>query len=267
MTKPVAPLAIIALALLALACAEEAPVQPTSAPAQAAAVVTPTAMPEPTDNREALLEEAAETFAKAFEDREWATLYALQHKEYREKCAFGEFVGMMFFAVAFIGLSEDTTVTVISMRIEGDEAWVDMLWEQDGVELDFGDDNANPAFVWQDGRWWGYVSPEEMAKENLCDLSTLSTNETPAPIPTFAPIPTRAAPFIRPTATRVTIVTLLPSATPVPPTPTPEPTATPVPPTATPVPPTPTATPVPKLSLPLGCMRLAWTFSPASTRA
>ncbi len=46
MTKPVAPLAIVALALLALACGEDAPVQPT--PAQAAAVVAPTAMLEPT---------------------------------------------------------------------------------------------------------------------------------------------------------------------------------------------------------------------------
>ena len=133
-----------------LACGEtslEPPDQPTT--------------PEPTATREDMLEEVADTLAEGFEKREWASIYAIFPREYREKCAFVDFVVMHRTFFGLMGLSEDTTVTVSGTRIEGDEAWVYTLWEQDGVKLDLGFDDEAPSLVWQDGRWWAKVSPED----------------------------------------------------------------------------------------------------------
>ena len=146
-----------------LACGEtalEPPDQPTTP--------EPTATPKPTATREAMLEEVADTLAEGFEKREWASIYAIFPSEYREKCAYVDFVVMHRTFFDLMGLSEDTTVTVSGTRIEGDEAWVYTLWEQDGAELDLGFEDEAPSLVWQDGRWWAKVSPEDLAKDNPC---------------------------------------------------------------------------------------------------
>ena len=110
--------------------------------------------------------------AQAIEKREWAKLYSLYPEEYREKCPFTDFAGMMIFGVMFLGLSDGMSVTVRSTRIDGDEAYVDYRWEQDGVELTLGEDTGEPAFVWTDGVWVSYVSPEDLAEENPCSLDS-----------------------------------------------------------------------------------------------
>ena len=125
-------------------------------------------------SKEAQLRQTAETFAEAFAAGEWAVVHAMYPKDYKDRCPFGDFIGLITFAKVFLGIPDDMTANVESVRVEGDLGWADIRYEKDGVELDFDtDENPDrPDFAWDGSRWFPYQSPEEMSEEEPCALES-----------------------------------------------------------------------------------------------
>ena len=190
-----------------------APTQPPTPP--------PTMVPTQGSDKAALLERTTEILVNAFVNQEWILMHGLYPDEFKAKCSATEFAGVMTFFWSFLGVPEDINAVVEDVRVDGNNAWVDIRFEKDGVEIEIGEDSAEdePAFVWEDGRWVIYVLPEDLAEDDPCSLDFGSVSEpTPAHTPTQLPTP---------------------APTPAPP-PTPAPTAPPTPdPTPTPLPPEP----------------------------
>ena len=171
---------------------------PTAIPAPTATATTaptPTATPVPTPtatlDRVALLEETARILGDALVKREWAVMYALYPDEFRAKCPAEDFAGVMTFAVMFLDIPEDASFVIGEVRLDGDYGWLEAHLEKDGekIELDDGQGAAgrDPDFVWQDSKWVSFVSSDELAKDNPCELSFGEPTSEPTPIST--PIP------------------------------------------------------------------------------
>ena len=131
-----------------------------------------TRAPEPTPepDRMSLLQEVAEADALAFEEGHWLVLYARYPDEFKEKCTSSDFAFVMMFALSLWGMPDDFSASVETVRIEGDQGWVDIRFEKDGLELEIEEDDT-PSYLWRDGEWVAYVSPEDMLEDKPCDLS------------------------------------------------------------------------------------------------
>ena len=83
-----------------------------------------------------------------------------------------DFAVMMNFALSFLGMPDDFTVVIDGVRVDGDLGWIESRWEANGKTVDFGDgeQGGEPGFVWQDGKWVSFVSPEELAEDEPCSL-------------------------------------------------------------------------------------------------
>ncbi len=125
-------------------------------------------------DRTELLSHTADISAQAWANGEWLTLHALFPDEFKAKCSGSDFAGMMFIGMSVVGMPEGATATIENVRVEGDEGFADIEFYKDGLKLDLFDEDTEddiPAFLWQDNRWTGYVSPEEMAKDKPCELA------------------------------------------------------------------------------------------------
>ena len=162
------------------------PESSTEATPEAATTATPESASESTlateVNRNSLLKDRAEILAEAWASGEWITMHALFPAEFKTKCLVEDFIALMIFAQAFAGWPKDMTVSVGEMRVEGDYGWVNLRFQKDGLELDFGGEDDEPSFVWQEDNWVAYVSEEELAQEAPCDL-----NLDPTPSPEASP--------------------------------------------------------------------------------
>ena len=170
---------------------------PTMVPLTATPELTPaTPPPSPSSqpivqepDRVALLEELALRTGNATVRGEWAFSYGLQSEEFQERCTLNDYVALLTVAWAFYGVPEGSTYVLDGVRIEGDYGWIDAHFEKDGVEMNLDtDDDVEPEVIWRDGAWAFYLSPQDMAKENLCSLDF--GVEDPTPINTPLPSPT-----------------------------------------------------------------------------
>ena len=58
--------------------------------------------------------------------------------------------------------------------------------EKDGVQIELDDDGDEESdFIWRDGKWTIYVSPEELAKENPCSLDFTAEDTPTTPITSY----------------------------------------------------------------------------------
>ena len=157
----------------------------TPQPTAADQAPTPESSPAQSFDRAALLEQTAKTYANALGKREWALVHALYPDEFKVKCSAGDFAALMTFAWGFMGVPEGTTVVLEEVRADGDQGWVEARFEKDGVEIELGEETSDdePSFVWEDGKWVLFVSPEELAKDDPCSLD-FSSESTPTVTPT-----------------------------------------------------------------------------------
>ena len=119
---------------------------------------------------------------------EWAFTYGLESEEFQESCTLNDYVALMTFVWAFYGVPEGSTYVLDGVRIEGDHGWVDSHLEKDGVRMDLDTDgDFEPEVVWRDGAWVFYLSPEDLAKENLCSLDFGVEDPTPTNTPEPSP--------------------------------------------------------------------------------
>ena len=166
---------------------------PTVTPEAAAVHQAPTPEPTPpqSSDRAALLEEAGRTSGNALAKREWLLAHALYPDEFKAKCSGGEFAALMTYAWGFLGIPENVTFVLEEVRVDGDEGWVEARFEKDGVEIKLGEKSVDdePSFIWKDGKWVYFVSPEELAKDNPCSLD-LGNESAPTATPTVESEPT-----------------------------------------------------------------------------
>ena len=138
-------------------------------------------------------------------------MHALYPEEFKAKCSATDFAGVMTFAWGFLGVPEDVTAVIEDIRSDNNQAWVKIRFEKDGVEIELGEENTedDPTFIWEDGRWVTYVSPEDLALDEPCSLefsneleptavSTTATDPTPPATQSPTPSPT---PGTQPTPT------------------------------------------------------------------
>ena len=208
--------ALLLISLTAVGCGPEEPElvataaltsTPTSPPSDTPADTSvPIVTPEPTavhqapthdstptqsSDRAALLEETARTYANALAKREWILVHALYPDEFKVKCSGGDFAALMTFVWEFAGFPEGMTVVLEEVRVDGDQGWVEARFEKNGVEIELGEESADdePSFIWKDGKWVYFVSPEELAKDNPCSLD-FSSESAPTVTPPVEPEPT-----------------------------------------------------------------------------
>ena len=131
---------------------------------------------------------------------DWLMIHSFYPDEYKTKCTSDEFIGIIFFAQALgvIPKTDGITYVLEDVSIDGDDGMVNSHFEKHGIEVElFGDqgsENDEPGFVWQDGRWVSFVSPEEMAKDNPCEVpepEIAITVDEPTPTPTLTKVPER----------------------------------------------------------------------------
>lgn len=151
--------------------------------------VTPTPSPSshPTvqkPDRVSLLEELALRAGNASVKGEWAFTYRLKSEEFQERCTLNDYVALMTVAWAFYGVPEGSTYVLDGVRIEGDYGWIDSHLENDAVRMNLDTDgDVEPEVIWRDGAWVFYLSPQDMAKENLCSLDFGVDDPTPTDTP------------------------------------------------------------------------------------
>ena len=212
---------IIAISLLillvAVACGTEAP-EPTATTesmATGAATPTPTATAQDPD-RAALLKDFAQLGGDAMAKREWAFVHALYPDEFKAKCSLGDFAGLMTFAWAFSGIPEGVAYVVEGVTVDGDQGRVQAYLEKDGVQIELDDDgDEEPDFIWRDGKWTLYVSPEELAEEDPCSLDFTAEDTptrpiTPTPTPTLDEVTNTPTPMATPGPTAMPTPTATP---------------------------------------------------------
>lgn len=123
-------------------------------------------------DRLALLEEAAMETGIAIAEKDWATLYLSYPEAFRDKCPAPDFLAMWTFIEVFGEMPDGLAFTLHRVWIEGDLGYVEGTWSKDGVA--WGEDSEgepDPAFTWIDGAWITWVSPEEMEKDNPCEIT------------------------------------------------------------------------------------------------
>ena len=164
----------------------------TATPSPATATPTPSSTSQPAvqkPDRVALLEELALRSGNASVRNEWAFAYALQSEEFQARCTLNDYVALMTVTWAIYGVPEGSTYVLDGVRIEGDYGWIDSHLEKDGVSMDLDTDgDVEPEVIWRNGAWDFYVSPQDLAKDNLCSLDM--GVEDPAPTNTPDPSPT-----------------------------------------------------------------------------
>ena len=135
-----------------------------------------------------MLEELALRSGNAAVKNEWAFSYPLQAEEFQERCTLNDYVALMTIVWALYGVPEGSTYVLDGVRIEGDYGWIDSHLEKDGVRMNLDTDgDIEPEVVWRDGAWVFYLSPENMAKENLCSLDFGVEDPTPTGTPEPSP--------------------------------------------------------------------------------
>ena len=182
------------------------PAPPTPLPSTPTSVPTASPPPEPAvpaagqiSDRAALLEAFAQRWGDAMAMREWAFARGLYPDEFRDRCTVTDFAALMTAVWAFYGVPEGLTYVVEVVRVDGDHGWVDGHYERDGVQMDLDTDgDVEPEAVWRDGEWAFYLSPAQLAEENLCALDEPTPTGTPEPVqtpsPTSTSIPTAPPP-------------------------------------------------------------------------
>ena len=68
--------------------------------------------------------------------REWAVVHALYPDEFKAKCTWTDYAGMMTFAWAFAGIPEGVTYVVKGVTVDGDQGRVQAYLEKDGVQIE-----------------------------------------------------------------------------------------------------------------------------------
>ena len=173
----------------------------TATPVVADVTPTPSPTPQPAiqePDRVALLEELALRAGDAAVKNEWAFSYALQAEEFQERCTLNDYVALMTVAWAFYGVPEGSLYVLDGVRIEGDHGWIDSHLEKDGVRMDLDTDgDFEPEVIWRDGAWAFYLSPEDLAKENLCSLDFGVEDPTPTSTPEPSPTAVSVEPVVR----------------------------------------------------------------------
>ena len=141
-----------------------------------------------------MLEELALRAGNATARNEWALAYALESEEFQERCLLNDYVALMTVAWAFYGVPQGSTYVLEGVRIEGDYGWIDSHLEKDGVRMNLDTDgDVEPEVVWRNGAWAFYLSPEDLAMENLCGLDFGVDDATPTSTPTPSPTAVTAA--------------------------------------------------------------------------
>ena len=133
---------------------------------------TPSIEPPPAPDRLALLEDAAMLLGNTVAEKDWATLYLSYPQDFRAKCPAPDFLQMWVFIEVFGEMPDGLTFTLHRVWIEGEYGYVDAEWVKDGVAWGFDEEGEpDPSFVWVDSAWAVYVSPEEMAKDDPCEIA------------------------------------------------------------------------------------------------
>ena len=180
---------------------------PTQSPTRASTPVsqpTPLASQPPTrsstmvpiqgSDKDALLKRTTQILANAFVNQEWVLIYGLLPEEFKANCSEMDFDAMMTLGwESPPGVPEGITAVIEEVRSDDNQAWVIIRFEKDGIDIGIGVDSLGnePTFVWEDGKWLVYVSPEGMAGENPCDLDSSSKSN---PKPTQPPMPAPTMP-------------------------------------------------------------------------
>jgi hypothetical protein len=101
-----------------------------------------------------LRDTVAEAF-QAFIDDDNARFYTFSSSEFRDKCPFVDFVGVLTRSKAFLGDISEAEVVVDDVRIEESRGFVDSHIELDGVEIISSDDEDHFPDYWivEDGEW------------------------------------------------------------------------------------------------------------------
>ena len=191
--------------LAAVACGEETPeLVATTEPSAAISATAPptdtpvpstTAEPTPTQaptataqdpDRAVLLKEFAQLGGDAMAKREWAFVHALHPDEFKAKCTWNDYAGMMTFVWAFAGIPEGVAYVVKGVTVDGDQRRVQAYLEKDGVQIELDDDgDEEPDFIWRDGKWTVHVSPEDLAEEDPCSLDFTAEGAPTTPITSY----------------------------------------------------------------------------------
>lgn len=151
-----AGVAILLFLFTACSSGSSEPPPPTTSPsiAESPTASSPTADDDVRD-REDDLRQVALQAAQAVIDGDTAISYTFQAAGYRERCPFGDYLGMMLFVEAFLGDISEAEATVEGIRFEGERAFADIQLELNGAGL-FGDDDEDeyPDFwILEDGEW------------------------------------------------------------------------------------------------------------------
>lgn len=154
------PYALPAAAVLLILGCSGGSTDPTPSTAPTASVESPTAAPSPTAdddirNREDDLRQAATEAVLAFIDGDAAISYTFFAADYRERCPFNDYLGVVLFAGAFLGDISEAEATVEGIRFEGERAFVDTRIELNGVDL-LGDDEEEEYpdyWILEEGEW------------------------------------------------------------------------------------------------------------------
>ena len=148
--------------VIAAACGDDATSDPPDTSptiAESPAILSP-AIPSPTadddiSKREDDLRQAATEAVQAFIDGDTALSYTFFAADYRERCPFGDYLGTVLFTEAFLGDISGAEATVVGIRFEGEQAFVDTGIELNGVDLlgDGEEDEYPDYWILEDGEW------------------------------------------------------------------------------------------------------------------
>ncbi len=131
------------------------PEAPADSPTAASGATPTVQADDDVRNREDDLRQAATEAARAFIDGNSAISYTFYAADYRERCPFDDFLGLVLFTEAFLGDISEAEVTAESIRFEGERAFVDIRFELNGVDLSGDDEEDEYPDYWilEEGEW------------------------------------------------------------------------------------------------------------------
>ena len=137
----------VAASLLFLAACSESGDGSDLTPATSSTTTESSTAPSPTvdddvRDREDDLRQAATEAVQAYIRGDAAQSYTYLAADYRERCPYDDYLGLLLFAGLFLGDISEAEASVEGIRFEGEQAFVDTRIELNGVDL-FGYDEED----------------------------------------------------------------------------------------------------------------------------
>ena len=104
-------------------------------------------------------------------EKDWGALYLAYPQDYRAKCPISDFFNLWWFIEVITEMPDGLTFNLQRAWIDGHYGYTEWTLVKDGVEWEDGIEIEEwPSFVWIDGEWTAFVSREEWAMDNPCEI-------------------------------------------------------------------------------------------------